>query len=459
MGRVVFIAVFSTISFAYTALIQAQTPDAAAPDFFIEAEIDNPTPYLGQQVTYMLRRYQAVEFPNRPYYEDRPFAGFWDTPLIQRPSYTTTLKGREYLVHPTYLALFPALSGLLTIEPARLIIPADGPEQDTILESGAIQVEVQSLPPGAPMDFNGAVGQFEISAKLDSSEGQVDQPLTLIVEVKGSGNIAALNSPTIPVLQNWRLLGQNKTPEPELVLSKEKAQGKRRFEWQVVSDEPGQQFYPAISFSYFDPETDSYQTIRTDPINVVINPLEGAAPARPNPPVVLQQKVRRLSSDIRHIKPVPASLEVDRQASSAQLLGWSCVTLPFLAIAGAWFWQRQQTERRSDTPPARRRRARQQAKKALARQPAADTYGLIREVLLDYLSAKLGQPVAGLTSDRLAALLNSTQIDPQLIDRVQILLDRADAGRFAPLAGEETSPRSLLAGARVLIDDLEEAFS
>jgi hypothetical protein len=449
------LCLFAPLRFGYTLL--AQTPDTAAPDFFIEAEIDNPTPYLGQQVTYVVRRYQATEFPNQPHYEDHPFAGFWDTPLIQRPSYTTTLNGRDYLVHPTYLALFPTRPGPLTIEPARLIIPGDGPEQDTVLESEAIQVEVKPLPPDAPTYFNGAVGQFEISANFDRPTGQVDQLLTLIVEIEGYGNIAALNSPIIPTLPNWRLLGQLSLPEAEIPLSKDKAQGKRRFEWPVAPAEPGQQFFPPITFSYFDPESASYQTIRTDSIGVVIAPVEEST-IFTSPPLILKQEVKRLSSDIRHIKPVPANLEIDERASPSSWWVWGCLALPILAVSGAWFWQRWQTERLADTPQARRRRARQRAKKALA-QPTADTYGLIREVLLDYLSAKLGQPVAGLTSDRLAVLLAKAQIDPQLIGRVQSLLERAEAGRFAPLTDEASLVHSLPAGARVLIDDLEEAFS
>src|SRR5688572_17420605 len=74
----------------------AQTPDETpTPDFFIKAEVDNTNPYMGQQITYLVKRYQAVSFPNPPYYEDQLINGFWSLPLIQRPSYTETIRSEE----------------------------------------------------------------------------------------------------------------------------------------------------------------------------------------------------------------------------------------------------------------------------------------------------------------------------------------------------------------------------
>lgn len=66
----------------FAAQVQSQTPEAAAPDFFIKAEVENTNPYLGQQVTYIVSRYQAIDFPNPPHFEEHPFTGFWHTPLF-----------------------------------------------------------------------------------------------------------------------------------------------------------------------------------------------------------------------------------------------------------------------------------------------------------------------------------------------------------------------------------------
>lgn len=439
----------------------AQTPEdeaAPAPDFFIEAEVDNRSPYVGQQVTYTLRRYQAAEFPNPPHYQEHPFTGFIDTPLLQRPGYTATVGDRSYKVHPTHIALFPTLAGPVTIEPARLIIPGNGPKADTIIQSESLQLNVQRLPENPPVDFKGAVGQFSISAHFTPPEGEVNQPLTLVVQIEGSGNIATLPEPIIPTMDNWRLLGAAQS-QTNVSLSKDLVTGWRRFEWPLSPLQGGQQYFPAINFSYFDPQSETYQNIRTNPISVVIYPLpEDNVPPPPPPAPSAQQAVRRLASDIRHIKPAPAALSTTvTTPTPTSPWVWGCALLPLLAVGGAWYFQGW---RNPDTPAARRRQARRRAKKALAsaRQSDANSYAAIHAALAHYLADRLGQSTTGLTTDQLAGRLLAAGLPPQLIERVRSLLTRAEASRFAP-ATAESSPRSLLAAAQVLIDDLEIFFS
>jgi hypothetical protein len=429
----------------------AQT--SGAPDFFIEAEIDNPTPYLGQQIIYTLSRYQAVDFPNPPYYEDHPFIGFWHTFLIQRPPFTTTVAGRDYRVHQTHIALFPTRPGAAVLDPARLVIPGDGPEANIVLESQPIRVIVRSLPADPPSNFRGAVGRFAIVARLSDPQGRVNQLLSLIVEISGAGNIETLVEPALPDLPNWRVLETEvKTNVP---LSREVVNGSRQFTWTIAPRKPGQQEIPPISFSYYDPQDQAYHTISSAPIPVTILPdeTEPSGPVDSGP--AIKQEILRLGEDIRHIKPIPASLPVEN--ISMDLPGYIvCAILPLLLVGSAWVWQRRQ--RRS--PEARRRRAGQTAKKLLsARQPQGDSMMVVRQSLLSYLSERLERPVAGLTIEQLVGLLQETHLPPELIERVRALLVQLEAGRFAPpVAANQAAGQTLRQSAYRLIEDVEEAF-
>ena len=457
-----------TLIFAFVLLPQltlAQTPEskeASSLDFFIEAEVDNRMPYQGQQITYVIKRYQATEFPNQPYYEDRPFTGFWETPLIQRPSFTTTISGREYTVRPTHIALFATLPGPITIDPAKLIIPGDGPEADIIVESESIDLQIRPLPENAPANFQGAIGQFEINARFGVSESQINSPISLTVEIKGTGNIHSLSEPLIPELEHWYLVGIPMSQiTTDIPLSKDRVKGTRRFEWLIVPTQHGQQFFPVIRFSYFDPETDTYQSIRTDPISINILPDPNSSTFS-SPIAENRQEVRRLTSDIRHIKSVPTTLDNRGVPARLQVIGfWSCVILPVLVVGGTWFWQNWHRRYFSDTPQARWRQARRRARKILAQaqQLNDNPYITVHKALMGYLSDKLGQSVTGVTSDQLMGLLYEIHLDSELAERVHILLNRIDTGRFAPVADEQATSRSLIAGTRVLIDDLERFFS
>lgn len=462
-GVVLILAGLLSFSGIFIAPILAQDPDTAPPDFFIEADVDNHSPYVGQQITYTLKRYQAIEFPNRPHYQDHPFTGFWHTPLIQRPSYTTTISGREYLVHPTHIALFPTLPGALTLEPARLVIPGSTPEADIVLESEAININAQPLPGGAPPHFQGAVGQFEISAKFSSDEIEYRDSVTLIVEIKGRGNIEILLPPTLPEADLWILsdmFGMN-TITDNIPLSKDQVKGSRRFEWAFIPTEAGQQFYPAIRFSYFNPHSSTYHSVRTDPLPITVLADENSTVFE-SPVPAFRQPVRRLAGDIRHIKPVPPTLNYTSSTLNArqQNLYWYLAVLPALGVIGVWFWQQRRQQRLLDTPETRRRYARRHAKKILAAaRSQSNPYPAIQQALTGYLSDKLDRSVSGLTSDQLLERLNTIRLNPQLTERVQNLLAQVEVEQYAPAIEQGAAHQALMADAQTLLDDLERFFS
>ncbi|MBI1879069.1 MAG: protein BatD [Chloroflexi bacterium] len=387
-------------------------------DFFVEAQIDNPTPYLGQQIVYTFKLYQAANFIGQPDYQPPAFTNFWSQSIVTQPTYNINAGGRDYLVTEIRTALFPANLGPVTIIPAKIVIP-NFPYQDVVLETETITVEVQSLPDGAPADFKGAVGQFEIKAGLSANETKVNEPVTLIVEIKGAGNIEALVEPSLPKLPNWRIFESK--PQSTVEVQGDKVYGTRRFERLIVPGQPGNYTIPEISFTYFDLETDQYRTISTQPLPVIVQP--GESEDLPPPVLVTgpqKQEVARLAGDIRHIKPVPASLTSVETSLLSQPLYWGGWILPVLVVGGVWIWQNRRQYLLVNTAYARSQRARRIAQKTLAQaqRSGVDSYSAAHRALLGYLSDKLNRPTAGLTTDNLIRLLKTTQLNPRLIERV-----------------------------------------
>lgn len=446
---------------------QRETPPPDQPrtlagqDYFVEAEVDNPAPYVGQQIVYTFRLYQAVDFRFRPDYDAPAFTNFWHHALESPPPRTITSDtGRNYLVTERRTALFPATPGLLTIEPAQLSIPGGFFEPDVRMTTEPVTVEVRSLPPGAPPDFSGAVGQFNLSARFDQAEGAVGEPLTLVVEIDGTGNISTLPEPALPELPGWRVFDS----QARISLNREgdRIGGQRRFERLLVPAQAGDQVFPALSFTYFDPEAQTYRTAQSDPIPITIRPAppggEGAA-APPGSAADLQNSSSPLE-DIRHIKPVPPGLSGGRPSLLGNPLYWAGWLAPALGLAGLWLWQNRRQRLLTDVAYARRLRARRAAEQILARagQPGADPNALVQQALTGYLSDRLNQPVTGLTAERMAGLLRESGLPPNLIAQVQELLVETDIGRFAPVGAGPAATEQRLAAARRLISDLEQAF-
>jgi len=85
---------------------------AAAPaeltgqEYYLEAMVDNPNPYQGQQLTYTMRFYQAVNSGGLEY-QAPTFTGFWSEQLPEQGEYSIQAGGRNYRVTTLWTILFP----------------------------------------------------------------------------------------------------------------------------------------------------------------------------------------------------------------------------------------------------------------------------------------------------------------------------------------------------------------
>jgi hypothetical protein len=442
----------------------AETPPSENSDtlegqeFFVEAAVNNPNPYLGEQVIYTLRFYQATNtFGNL---DARPpsFTDFWSQKILVQPSYNVDVAGRQYLVTEFLTALFPANLGQLTIAPYELVIPRGLFNPDLRLATEAIDLAVKPWPENSPADFNGAVGQYQIRASLNTPESKVNEPLTLSVEISGAGNIEKITEPAMPDMPNWRLFESQS--QVRLDSSQTQVQGVRTFERLIVPGQAGPQEIPPIRFSYFDPQSGAYQTISTAPIPVNIVPDDSSQPLPlAAAPPSSQQSVNLLASDIVHIKPVPYILSTPAVVSAVgRVLYWGLWLAPLLVMGGALVWKQRRVRLIRNPAYARSLRAKKVALRTLteAQQPQADGAAIAGRALLGYLADKLDTPTTGLTLDVLVKLLREDGVDTALSVRVHDVLLQVDFGRFAPIAAGDA--QVLISETRLLINELERFF-
>jgi hypothetical protein len=172
--------------------------------YFVEAEVDNPTPFIGEQVNYIFRFYEAFDAFGQPQYEAPTFTGFWTENQTDQSQYQVQAGGQIYNVTELRTVLFPSLMGPVTIEPARLIIPGGFFSSGAELQTQPVAVDVKPLPADAPASFNGAVGQFTLSGTVDTTQTRVNEPITWRVTLTGRGNLSALPDPVWPEMPEWR---------------------------------------------------------------------------------------------------------------------------------------------------------------------------------------------------------------------------------------------------------------
>ncbi len=426
-------------------------------EMFIDAQIDPVEVYLGEQVMYLLRFYRRVDpFGRQPRhqvsYDEPAFNGFWSNEDADQSRYETMVDGNRFSVTEVRTVLFPTVTGPLTIGPATLTVPGGFFLHDTTLMSEPVTVNVLPLPGRAPAGFNGAVGRFTIEAVANAGESRVNEPITLIVTLRGEGNIDALPEPVWPDIPGWRSFEGDTTAVSNV--SRGWLSGTRTFNRLMVPGEAGDFTIPPIEYVHFDPAAAEYATVSTEPIAVTVAPGPGlGSDAGPSGRLELS------ATDIRHIKPVPDRLAAEGKPLASRAGYWSMWAALLVLLAGGVAWRTQGGRVKARIAAARSKSPSAAAMSALeeAERRGDDPYGASSRVLLEYMSARLGQPLNGLTHDEMTELLGTSGVDVALSDRVIVCLT-AGEGRFSPML-RSVEPSGLLDETRSVIADLESGLA
>jgi hypothetical protein len=142
--------------------------------------------------------------------------------------------------------------------------------KDVNVTSPATELKVLALPAqGRPADFHGAIGVFSIESDISPATADAGDPLTLRMRVIGSGNFDRVDSTMLDHVDQW------KTYPPKSSFNSSEStghKGEKTFEQPLIALRPGVQTLPALTFSYFDPNTRRYETARSAPLSVKISP-------------------------------------------------------------------------------------------------------------------------------------------------------------------------------------------
>jgi hypothetical protein len=145
------------------------------------------------------------------------------------------------------------------------------------LTTPALSFTVVPLPTeNRPQGFTGAVGSFTLDLQASPDRVEIGEPLTLTITVAGTGNFDTVTAPRFNTTEGLKEYPPTATLQP----GQTPRQGKKVFEQAVVVTDPAVRRLPPLAFSFFDPQRRSYQTLLTDPVDLVVT-----RPADAEPPV------------------------------------------------------------------------------------------------------------------------------------------------------------------------------
>lgn len=218
----------------------------------------------GVSVSQIVQKFQAVN-PGEILFPASKIAGY---------AYTTDQSGKKYYKEPKLTAEIPPL-----------------------------KLEVAPFPEGKPPSFNGALGEnYTFNAKLMGGSGTLNSgdKIQVLLTVAGKGDLEPLKAPELCCQPGFS--GNFKASDLPPVVTMN--QGKKNFLVDFIIQNDHVSALPPIEFSYFNPETRAYTTLKSKELPLTVASLPPpTAPQAYSPP---EAKITETTSEV----PMPYSFTI-----------------------------------------------------------------------------------------------------------------------------------------------------
>lgn len=439
------------------------------PEAFVHTVVDNPRPYVGQQVTVTVYLYTRRPLHGGLQITKEPTTdGFWVHDLLP-PSRSLNAQRRTvrgipfdaYVVRQ--FAAFPLREGPLTIGPTGISVTSSGgglfgmlaPSGPPLDRMGVpVTIEAQPLPSAGRPPGYVHVGSLELEATLDRNQVATGDAVELTLRARGVGPLRQLEVPS-PSAPGLRVL----EPEIQDEVSAPPVGGTRTYRWLVVADEPGTHTLGPFEIAVFDPERRSYSVARTPALTLTA----AGNPTRPSDAAEDEATPTAEVDPELSLGPIRTRSALSRNPSRSIVEApWlpHAFALPPLLFVGALLVR---VARRRGGGQARASKAKaKSAKRRLAAAAAhasanepAEFYAAIALALKELLELKLERSVGSLTYPELRKLLIERGLDEALADRVVDELEGCDFARFAAAGIRPEEMDLCLTRARTILEELE----
>lgn len=366
---------------------------------------------------------------------------------------TVSLKGKEYSTFSyDKKVIFPTGAGVLDITPFNVMLPFGSKGYD--VQSNVPEIEVLPLPSGAPKNFIGGVGVFDISQKVEQKKLKQGDVFTLDVIISGNGNLHNLDKPKLPLTNGMIVYGDPVLTE-EYTFGAKGASGQIIYTYNIQVTKSGTYKMPAVGLAYFDPFAEKYVSIVADStatISVQGNPkYKGVDPQEINPES--QQAAMDRIAPLSPYKPQKSS------SLFGSKLFWIGITSP-IALAFLFIFFMKKREENSEEKASREQVKTtmqvsidfiQQAKNSIDVNDSQAFYGNIEKALTKCCTA-----ASHLNSEEnhsrqeLFSTMHNQGVSEELIVEAKSIFEQCDNARYG-IAGDTFVQSHLLAATQELI--------
>jgi hypothetical protein len=195
-------------------------------------------------------------------------------------------------------AVYPTKTGKLTIPKLtlslRISVPATVKDpfwgsisttrrKDVTVTSNELTLKVKALPGARSNDKTEVVGNFTISSNMNKTETHVNEPVTLVVTISGTGNLHHVTAEDLGIdfpadcdVTYPRITGH-------ISAKNDIVSGSKTFRYTIIPRSEGTFLIPGAAYNYYNYDMGGYKTISSPDYQLEVNPArKNAAPAVPD---------------------------------------------------------------------------------------------------------------------------------------------------------------------------------
>jgi hypothetical protein len=280
--------------------------------------------------------------------------------------------------------------------------------------------------------------------------------VTLSITLRGNtraGNMADVTVPQIPdceIFPPEKHLSIDTTPNG---LSCQKS-----YKYLIIPRQEGSVTIPSLAWTYFDPASRSYKTLKSEPIAITVT--KGKTTQAPQPRYLTQEDIRLVGQDIRYIK-TGITLTKQTDTPYRNLLFLVLFPLPFLIALFALLYKFQAQRFDKDSALSMRKNAARSAKKTIAQLrkkaaiPSSEFLSTLAACLEKFVTHRHGFEATGKSLDELKQELADRGAQQTTIDQLAAFFEDMDMYRFGMRTLNAESRTGLLDKAAGFVRDLE----
>lgn len=469
---------------------RAAQPDTKAAvnesNLFVTVEPSRRSLYLGESLVATIKVYTKVSLVGFGRNNFPSFDGFLaeDIQMPQQIELSrTTYDGQIYNVGIIRkILLFPQHMGEITIGSFELeaivrqqLSSGRSPFDDffgnyrdvkALRKSQPLTITVKELPQaGKPLGFSGMVGNVSMSSSISADTVNANDALTYKLTFRGAGNLKLLHAPSVSFPHDFEVYDPKENKD--IKTGENGMSGEVTFEYLVIPRYSGDYKIPALNFSFFDPQTNTYKTLSSKEYDVHVR--KGSDKAQGGAGGGIQsfkkEDVRMVGEDIRYLKTGDLNLHDKGARFFGTLLYWLVLVALFLLFVIGAVVNRRRIQANADLVRVKNKAANKMARKrmkvaagAMKNQNGELFYEEVLKALWGYVSYKLNIDKAELNRDNINDILLQKSVDPAVIQEFITVLDTCEYARYAPGSRENQEMDKVYKDSIIVITKLDKVI-